>query len=53
VTDESHIVRNLLDNGVGVRSFANLAGIGGAIRVTIGPWEMMQQFLDALGRLSP
>lgn len=53
VTDESHIVRNLLDNGVGVRSFANLAGIGGAIRVTIGPWEMMQQFLDALGRSSP
>ena len=50
VTDESNIVHKLLVNGVGVRSFANLAGIGGAIRVTIGPWEMMQQFLDALGR---
>ena len=49
VPEESRIVRKLLDNGVGVRSFESLAGIGGAIRVTIGPWEMMQQFLDALG----
>jgi histidinol-phosphate aminotransferase len=52
VPEESRIVRKLLDNGVGVRSFESLAGIGGAIRVTIGPWEMMQQFLDALGRSS-
>jgi histidinol-phosphate aminotransferase len=50
VADESRIVRSLLTRGVGVRSFANLPGIGGAIRVTIGPWHMMQQFLDALGR---
>jgi histidinol-phosphate aminotransferase len=50
VSDESHVVRSLLTKGVGVRSFANLPGIGGAIRVTIGPWEMMQEFLDALGR---
>jgi Histidinol-phosphate/aromatic aminotransferase and cobyric acid decarboxylase len=50
VTDESRVSRNLLTSGVGVRSFANLPGIGGAIRVTIGPWNMMQQFLDALGQ---
>jgi Histidinol-phosphate/aromatic aminotransferase and cobyric acid decarboxylase len=53
VIDESRVVRRLLDNGVGVRSFANLPGIGGAIRVTVGPWNMMQEFLDALGRSSP
>jgi histidinol-phosphate aminotransferase len=52
VTDELHIVRKLLDEGVGVRSFTSLAGIGGAIRVTVGPWEMMQNFLDALGSAS-
>jgi histidinol-phosphate aminotransferase len=49
LSEESGVVSRLLDRGVGVRSFANLAGIGGAIRVTIGPWEMMQQFLEALG----
>jgi len=50
VADESRIVRALLTRGVGVRSFADLRGIGGAIRVTVGPWDMMQQFLDALGQ---
>ncbi len=49
VAEEPQVTRRLLDNGVGVRSFSHLAGIGGAIRVTIGPWQMMQQFLDILG----
>ena len=34
--------------GVRVRALPQLAGIGDAIRVAIGPWEMMHRFLDAL-----
>lgn len=34
--------------GIAVRAFASLPGIGDAIRITIGPWEMMQPCLDAL-----
>ncbi len=35
--------------GIAVRGFHALEGIGDAVRVTIGPWEMMQEWLDALG----
>ena len=34
--------------GVAVRAFAGLTGIGDALRITIGPWEMMERCLDAL-----
>ena len=34
--------------GVRVRALPQLRGIGDAIRVAIGPWEMMHRFLDAL-----
>ena len=35
--------------GIAVRGFPALAGIGDALRITIGPWEMMQECLAALG----
>jgi len=44
------LMAGLRENGVAVRPFAGLAGIGDAFRVTIGPWPMMEEFLDALDR---
>ena len=38
----------LRERGVGVRPFPVLEGIGDALRVTVGPWPLMQRFLDAL-----
>lgn len=34
--------------GIRVRAMPGLAGIGDAIRIAIGPWDMMQRCLDAL-----
>jgi histidinol-phosphate aminotransferase len=34
--------------GVAVRPFVQLAGIGDALRVTIGPWDMMNQAIVLL-----
>ena len=48
VGDSAAVARALDGAGVRVRTFANLAGIGDAIRIAIGPWEMMQRCLDAL-----
>jgi histidinol-phosphate aminotransferase len=41
----------LKDRGVAVHPYPDLPGIGDAIRVTIGPWEMMEWFLVALDDL--
>ncbi len=49
----SDVAANLLAQGVAVRSFGNLAGIGGALRITIGPWTLMQRFLDVLESSEP
>src|SRR3981081_2545969 len=40
--------RRLERAGIRVRALPGLAGIGDAIRIAIGPWEMMQRCLDAL-----
>jgi histidinol-phosphate aminotransferase len=34
--------------GVAVRPFPALAGVGDALRISVGPWEYMQRLLDAL-----
>jgi histidinol-phosphate aminotransferase len=49
VDDCSMISRRLEDAGVRVRALPSLTGIGDAIRITVGPWEMMQRCIDALG----
>jgi histidinol-phosphate/aromatic aminotransferase/cobyric acid decarboxylase-like protein len=41
----------LKDRGVAVRPCPNLPGIGEAIRITVGPWEMMEWLLVALDDL--
>lgn len=35
------------DAGVAVRRFDRLPGIGDAVRITVGPWPLMQKCLDA------
>lgn len=35
------------DAGVAVRRFDRLPGIGDAVRITVGPWPMMEKCLDA------
>lgn len=41
----------LKERGVGTRPFPRLPEIGDALRVTVGPWEMMERFLAALDAL--
>jgi histidinol-phosphate/aromatic aminotransferase/cobyric acid decarboxylase-like protein len=38
----------LRERGVAVRPFPALPGIGDTIRISIGPWEEMERFLEAL-----
>ncbi len=38
----------LRTRGVAIRPFANVPHAGDCIRVTVGPWEMMESFLTAL-----
>jgi histidinol-phosphate/aromatic aminotransferase/cobyric acid decarboxylase-like protein len=41
----------LKERGVAARPFPDLPGIGDALRVTVGPWELMERFLAALDEL--
>jgi histidinol-phosphate aminotransferase len=43
--------RALKDHGVACRPFPRLRGIGDALRVTVGPWDLMERFLGALDQL--
>jgi histidinol dehydrogenase len=42
------VATRLREHRVSVRAFAGLPGIGDAVRISIGPWPMMQACLDAL-----
>ena len=46
--DALQINRRLRSQGVAIRPFPGLEGIGDAIRVSIGPWDLMVRFLGAL-----
>jgi len=48
VTDCVALASRLEKLGVRVRAMPKLSGIGDAIRVAIGPWEMMHHFLETL-----
>lgn len=41
-------MRALRARGVGVRPFRGIAGMGEGLRVTVGPMDAMERFLDAL-----
>lgn len=47
VADAASIARKLRACGIAVRCFARLAGIGDAVRISIGPWPMMERCLNA------
>jgi histidinol-phosphate aminotransferase len=49
VKDCASVADKLRRSGVCVRALPSLQGIGDAIRVGIGPWDMMDRCLDALG----
>jgi histidinol-phosphate aminotransferase len=38
--------------GIGVRALPSLPGIGDAVRVGIGPWDLMERCLEALGTVA-
>ncbi len=46
--DATGITRGLASVGVGVRCFIGLPTLGDAIRITVGPWSVMEIFLERL-----
>ncbi len=43
------VALRLRQRGIAVRPYTGLSGIGEAVRVTIGPWDLMEECLAALG----
>ncbi len=39
--------------GIGVRPFTGVSGVGEGLRVTVGPWPLMEDFLETLDRTFP
>lgn len=52
VNDAAELSATLCARGISVRAFRDLTGIGDAVRMTVGPWQAMQQLLDALAGIS-
>jgi histidinol-phosphate aminotransferase len=48
VVNAEMVERELRADGIAVRAFNNLRGIGDAIRVTVGPWPAMERFIASL-----
>jgi histidinol-phosphate aminotransferase len=48
VADALAVAAHLLARRVAVRAFAALPGVGDAIRIGVGPWELMERCLEAL-----
>lgn len=43
----------LRDAGIGVRPFSGIPGMDEGLRVTVGPWDLMESFLSALDTTFP
>jgi histidinol-phosphate aminotransferase len=52
VAGAREIESRLRDRGIAVRAFEQLNGIGDALRVTVGPWPVMEEFLEALAEVT-
>jgi histidinol-phosphate aminotransferase len=52
VKDCASVASQLQRLGVGVRALPYLPGIGDALRIGIGPWDLMKRCLDALGNVA-
>ena len=48
LSDAAEVTRRMRERGVAVRAYPRLPGIGDAIRITIGPWPLMELALSAL-----
>lgn len=48
VSDSSRVETGMRMRGIAVRRFVRLPGIGDAVRISIGPWPLMERCLDAL-----
>lgn len=49
----AEVTAGLRERGVGVRPFPGLPDIGDAVRVTVGPWRLLERFLQALDEVVP
>jgi histidinol-phosphate aminotransferase len=47
----TEVNRALKEHGVAGRPFPGLPGLGDALRITVGPWDLMERFLAALDKL--
>jgi histidinol-phosphate/aromatic aminotransferase/cobyric acid decarboxylase-like protein len=48
VPDAQWAVETMRARGVSVRAFPGLPGIGDVLRISIGPWPMLERCLGAL-----
>jgi len=48
VDDAPVLTARLRERGVAVRPFPRLTGIGDGVRVSVGPWPLLEAFLEAL-----
>jgi histidinol-phosphate/aromatic aminotransferase/cobyric acid decarboxylase-like protein len=46
--DATSIAVRLREKGVALRPFTNLTGMGDGLRITVGPWPMLEEALTAL-----
>jgi histidinol-phosphate aminotransferase len=51
VRDASGLAKLMRQEGVAIRPFPELQGIGDAVRISVGPWEMMEDALAALAKV--
>ena len=48
VVNSRHVAARMAQSGIAVRQLENLTGIGDALRISIGPWPMMEECLAGL-----
>ncbi len=51
VRDAQGLAKLMRQEGVAIRPFPELQGIGDAVRISVGPWEMMEAALAALAKV--
>lgn len=52
VPDAASAARALAEQGIGVRAFPNLRGIGDALRISIGAWPHLERVVRVLGGMA-
>jgi histidinol-phosphate/aromatic aminotransferase/cobyric acid decarboxylase-like protein len=48
IANAALVAQRMREHGLAVRPYPELPGIGDALRITIGPWALMELALDAL-----